>query len=235
MLVQALAWMLFTHLQSRFLMPLLITAAPLLALGVVSGAMALGARSTAEGRPAPLRRWLVPAGCAGALLVQSAIIFSRFRAQRDGEPNAWLALGPGAFTGTAPEIIAMTAERPEWLIARALPASARIYLLGNSAPLYIARPVQYTTTWDKSILASAIEAAPDTPAAWRAALRSAGCDWLLLSEREIARLDASGFLDPALTPDTIARLLEGARLEASWPQQGQYLFRLLAPGQQSPP
>ncbi|MFG0285619.1 MAG: hypothetical protein ACF8R7_14470 [Phycisphaerales bacterium JB039] len=234
LLGQILAWLLFTHLQSRFLTPLLIPGAPLIGLGVAAGAQALGAQR--DSAPA-LRRWLVPAGCALALLAQSVIILLRYSAQRDGDPNAWLALGPDAFSGAAPEITSMADQRPEWLIGRALPPGDTIYLLGDGAPFYFLRPTIYTTTWDKSILARAIDAAPDDPGAWRAAIRSAGCRWILLNERELARLSASGFLDPALTPDTIARLLaEDARLEATWPDRGQSLFRLLTPpGEQSPP
>jgi hypothetical protein len=256
---QILAWMLFTHLQSRFLTPILIPGAALVALG----AALLGGRSGVEVSPAAGRRaaqgdgaseseptlsqWLLPAACALALLIQSGAIMARYRAQRDGEPNAWLAIGPPAFSGSAPELAQFADESPQGLTARALPPDARVYLLGEGAPFYFVRSTIYTTTWDRSVLAGAIEAAPGEPGAWRHAIRDAGAGWVLLNERELARLERSGFLDPALTQQNIVALLaEDARLQASWPESGQHLFRLLTPsarpdpaappaGEQSPP
>jgi hypothetical protein len=202
------AWVLATHLQSRFLIPLV----PLMAAGF----------GLAVVRLAPLPRVLV----AGIALAGSAAwSVGNFAGQRGGHPNALLALGPGVFTGR------MSLEEVGDTFSTAgvneTAPTGGLLLVGDATPLYFRAPVVYATVWDTHPLARAMSDHPGDPAAWTAALRSSGLEWVLVSYPELGRLRASGWSDPGLTPDRVASwaatLGEPARV---WPEQGRALYRL---------
>ncbi len=231
LLAQLLAWLFCTHIQSRFLLPLVIPACALMAL-------AMAGESPRRGTIPP-RLGIAVIAC----LVQHVASILIFAAQRDGHPNQLLLSGPGIRSGESfrRELAALPpAERakaladlaPEAFCNLALPPDATLYLLGDATPLYYSVPVLYNTTWDRWPLAEAIRAAPNDPVAWSRTLLSRGVRFVLVTPSEIDRLTRSGWIDPLITPEAVSDWLNrAARPIKQWP--GTALFELL-PSPSSP-
>ncbi|MFT5424730.1 MAG: hypothetical protein ACI89L_002528 [Phycisphaerales bacterium] len=191
LLLQLIAWAAFTHLQSRFLLPCVLTLCP--AIGV---ALALSVRSRAA------------AAWVGVLVVlaqtsATAVLFAQQHHQRGG-PNLRLASGTAIDTGR-PADPAVIATVPSAYINTQLPADSVVYLLGDATPFYYERRVVYNTTYDAWPLGEAITADPGSPDAWTESLRALGITHVLVSPGELGRLTGSGWIDPAITP---ARMVE---------------------------
>lgn len=207
---QLLAWLSVTHLQSRFLIPVLVPGAALFGL-----ALATTRR----------RRLAITVGVA-AVLVQSAFLLAVFRdaapvTRPDGAeasaPNEYLVLGTPAFTG---ELSARSLrelrprERADLLARLDWPAAANllaapgevVYLLGEARAFFVRPPVVYHTTWDASPLGDAIESAPEAgPNAWTRSLREQGIGMVVVSEPELARLiGKDGWYDPRVTLERVS-------------------------------
>lgn len=203
------SWFLFTHLQSRFLIPLL----PLMATATALAVATLPART----------RHITTA----ALLAASAFwSLSNFAAQRARDPNALLTLGPDVFTGRLP--LEGLGDAVVWAgLNQSLPPGETVLLVGDATPIYLRRPVVYATVWDTHPLAEAMRARPGDPTGWTAELHAAGIRWVLVSFPELDRLAASAWNDPNLTPNAVAEWTDtlGTPVRA-WPDQGRALFRL---------
>lgn len=219
---QLAAWLVATHLQSRFLLPLAIPGCALVALWF--GAWA----SRPEDEKGPMPGVRVAWGIAlAAVLNQAGASLGRFASERKGEPNALLVPGPGLLSGSLFESASAAAqagiETPEVML-NLLPPPGGVYLLGDATPMYFAVPALYHTTWDRSPLGEAIREAPGEPAAWTAALRSAGVRLVLVNFAELERLHRSGWYDPAVTPEAVRDWLRAeGRVVHSWPQTGRVL------------
>ncbi|GIW74164.1 MAG: hypothetical protein KatS3mg103_0686 [Phycisphaerales bacterium] len=201
---QLAGWLALTHLQSRFLLPMLLAFAP--ALAIVAGRL---------GR----------AGLVGLVvlgLVQGGWTLWGYASQRDGRPNLAIVPGVALFTGRL-EPAASAAGTINVL----LPDAGQVLLVGDAAPLYLLRPVRYATTWDRSILAEVLAAHPGQPDAQARALRALGVRWLLVDRAELQRLDDSGWLDPALTPGAVEALARTGELVGRWPAAGQPVRMLI--------
>jgi hypothetical protein len=206
------AWMAFTHLQSRFLVPLL----PLFGAGFGAGAWAAGRLNAS-----------VRAGVSvGVLAVSAAWSVANFAAQRGGHPNGLLAFGTGVFTGEL--ALEGLGDRIAWAgVNETVPPGEAVLLVGDATPLYLRGPVAYATTWDTHPLAWAMRASPGDPDAWTRSLRSGGLEWALVSFAELDRLAASGWSDPAMTVDAVGAWVESLGPPARvWPEQGRALYRL---------
>lgn len=227
-----IAWMTMTHLQSRFLMPLLVPAALVMALGAAGAWTMLQAAGRQAARDAaPIAgAALLALACVGA----SVLIFLR---DGGGVPNRLLVAGPGALSGLAfaesfDRAPAEERERaldspgagPAWFVNLSLKphetGGGDVYLLGDAAALYFAgamgdRPakagasrVRYHTTWDRSPLGDAIAASPDDPRAWTRALAGAGVRHVLVNFDELGRLiERDRYFDPRVRTADIARWL----------------------------
>jgi hypothetical protein len=212
--LQLLAWLSFTHLQSRFLLPMLVPGATLLAL----------AASTLT-RP----RHIGPAILAVAAIAQLSASIWTFTTQRGGMPNQLLLSGPGIRSGEAFRaelVLTDPAEArrflsdlpPEPFINLALPPGGSIYLLGDATPFYYSYPVVYNTTWDAWPLAETMRATPNDPAAWTRALHGQGIRYVLVNFAEIDRLTRSGWIDPLITRQAVESWLRTAgRPIRRWP------------------
>lgn len=216
------AWYAFTHLQSRFLIPLL----PLMAASVgLIGPIASRphGREPASGRPTSR-----PAAIITILTLTASGVWSiaNLAGQRHADPHALLTLGPGVFTGDLP-----IEHLGDMVISAGVnettPTPETLLLVGDATPLYFRRPVVYATVWDTHPLTEAVRANPDDPSAWTADLHARGVRWVLISFPELDRLTASGWSDPALNPDTVTAWTEtlGHPIRI-WPEQGRALFRL---------
>jgi hypothetical protein len=256
---QVAGWLFLTHLQPRFLLPLVVPM--VIGVGLAVGVLGawVGGRSAAARAGVPIVATLLPA----CLAVWSVTIFL---GQRDGSPNALLVAGPAGMTGQAfapdfatagptqqREVLENFASPPIYVNFTFEPGD-RLYLLGDATPLYFlpggapfAGAVLYHTTWDRSPLGEAMRAHPDDAAAWTAVVREAmqggsgkrgrgGGDFVLANLDELRRLCLKDhWYDPAVTPDLVRRWLTAeAQLVRAWPtgpESGVYLYRLKAPAQ----
>lgn len=179
------AWLALTHLQSRFLLPCVLTLCP-----AIAAALAVGIQS---------RLAAVWVGIA-AVLAQTAATGAIFTEQHGGQPNLRLASGTAIDTGRPPEP-AVLAAVPSAFVNAMLPADSTVYLLGDATPFYYERPVVYNTTYDAWPLGQAIRDAPDSPEAWSESLQEQGITHVLVSLTEMGRLAQSGWIDPSITPE----------------------------------
>ena len=215
---QLLAWMFATHIQSRFLMPMLAPGAVLIGLALCG----------LSDRGAGVRRAALAVGTIG-VLVQSGLTLSVYAAQRSSSPGFLLPVGTDYFAVPPPSPDEADADSLGFLNRRASAGTA-VYLLGEATPFYYTGRIVYNTTWDRWPLGEAIETAPDNPAAWSAALRERGIDAVLVDFSELERLRRSGYADPRVTPERIARWLDAAALPVrAWPGEGRALYALPEP------
>lgn len=222
-------WLIFTHLQSRFLVPLLIAAAPMAGLGLV-------------GLMSHLRKPLHCriASVAAAVLVATLSIhtFIIFHHQRNGDPNIRLVQGFDAITGKMFKDQIQTSDpvhrqelvdllSPAGYVNVVLSNSASVYLLGDATPLYFQKPVIYHTTWDTSPLGQAIRSAPDDPARWAGLLSEQGLTHVLVNLAELDRLTSDNWYDPAATQASVQRFVQSlGKPTHSWPKLGRFLYEL---------
>ncbi len=212
------AWLFATHVQSRFLLPLLLPGAVGVGLLV----------ATLRGA---WWRWLA----CGLVGVQALVTVSILVRERDGNPLGGLDYSAGERTGVVyREMLGRLDARArgemlsqfsaEAFVNLAVPPEKRVVLVGDATPLFYLRRVSYSTTWDTSMMSAAMAASPGDSTAWSRGLREAGVDVCVVNMGEIARLAGSGFADPGLT----ARAIEGwmrtqTRPVMVWPQMGVFV------------
>jgi len=220
LVLQLGAWLAFTHIQSRFLLPLIVTAGLGVAIG--AGALVLGTGSGGG------RRRMLAGSLVGLLVVaQTAQMWRVFARERGGEPNAALALGPGAFMGEyARDPVEAT---PIGAINMTLGPGEAVYLVGDARPFYVRAGHLYNTTWDAWPLVEAMERGP-SPASWNAALRERGVTHAFVSLPELERLTRSGYADPGLTPEAVRAWVEESRVVFRWRETGELLLDLRVGG-----
>ncbi|MEM9372460.1 MAG: hypothetical protein AAGA55_02350 [Planctomycetota bacterium] len=210
-------WMVATHLQSRFLIPL----APMFcaAFGVGFGSIVSAGSSWSR------NTWSL---AAMLLLASAGWSVAHFAGQRNGRPNDLLGVGAALFTGQA-DFGPISDSIPSAWINRG-PIEGTVLLVGDAAPLYFRRPVVYATVWDRNPLGDAIRRDPTDPDTWIEELRSGGIGWVYISFAELDRLIESRWSDPAISVDRIGQLVD--RLgdpERVWDASGSALFALPTP------
>jgi hypothetical protein len=195
LIIQLVLWLGVTHIQSRFLIPMIVPGALLLA--------------TAFGG-------LWPARLASGLLVllailQTAWLARLFMLEQGGEASRLLPVGPGAFSGQAfragierlPGVdreSTLSQSSAYLYTAVRLQPIDKLLLMADGAPLYFSCQTVYTTTWDTSPLIRVIREHPSAPNRWTPELRASGITHMLVHVSELDRLMRSGFVDPALAP-----------------------------------
>ena len=212
LLIQIATWMFVGHLQSRFLLPVVVPAAVLFGLAQ--------ARLVAAMRQTPANRIALNVLGAMVVLVCAITTVTIFAGQRPdqpkghGRPNALLPVGPDAYTGAATDL---DLPLPQVFINRVVPRGVRVYLLGDATPFYYTGSIVYNTTWDTSPLGRAIREHPDDPAAWTKQLRQEGISLVLVSESELRRLTDEGWYDPAVTIERVRAWIGGLAPVRTWP------------------
>jgi hypothetical protein len=224
MVVQAIVWLFFTHIQSRFLLPLAVPGCALFGLAAMR-------REPEDDDAPPGSAWhgarFIPVLLA---LGQTSAAIVIFAGQRSGNPNALLLGGPSLRTGNdLPEgsrAAALEHAGPELLLNLTRPPGL-VYLLGDATPFYYTIDVLYNTTFDRWPLGEAIRRSSGGPAAWTAELRRRGVSLVLINFNELGRLSHSGWADPAITRESLeAWLKSGPRTVRNWPEQGWLLVEL---------
>lgn len=224
-----LAWLTTTHIQSRFLLPLLVPGTIAIALWIAA---------------LPSARWRAAMGCI-TIAIQSAVTVSLFASERDRNPLGGLDFSVSERTGAMwrdvfrdlkpqqrTELLARLS--PEAVINLTLNPQWQLLLIGDATPLFYSRPgekpggpsIHYSTTWDTSVFAQAIATDPTNPSAWSIALKARGIDACVVNLGEVARLSSSGFSDPALTPEAVEQWLRAhTRPLAMWPELGIFVVQ----------
>ncbi|MBL8761563.1 MAG: hypothetical protein JNL50_09700 [Phycisphaerae bacterium] len=234
---QLIAWLFFTHIQARFLLPI----APVAVLAIVVLADSLS-RGPERGRGLRVVVWLatlLSLGHAG----WSAYLFTRERA---GHPNTALVIGAGAFTGESlrgqlPNLPQAQRDEvlnqvpPEAFINLTLPHDARVWLLGDATPFYLGCDVTYNTTYDLSLLTAAVDRYGDNPTGWARFLKAQKIEYVLVNFGELDRLVRSGFAEASVTPENANKLVVSwGSIVRAWPEQGRALYKLRVPPPPSP-
>ena len=189
---QILAWLALTHLQSRFLIPLAIPGALLIALAA-SGAW-IRIESPRRTRYSEFAM-LAACVCVGFLAMRS---LDAFWSERGGSPNQTLGFGP--------EALAQTSLRTGDT-AQVAPGEM-LYLLGDSTPFYVPGPLVYNTAWDASPLGDAVRTVKESeraPFDWSGKLLDRGIGAVLINFSELGRLIESKWYDPAVSREVLTR------------------------------
>ena len=205
LIVSLTLWLTLTHVQSRFLVPLLVPAAALVAMGLA-----------AVPRLTPMFSRAIALFLG---LTQAAALTLIFAAQNNGQPGAGLIWMPGDAAGENMRAAlpkASSGERLEFFTKQAspllyvnlgLPPKSTVYLLGDATPLYFTVPVVYNTVWDRWPILEAMDKSPGNPdtqaGLWIQTLRTRGITHVLVNISEIARYRGSGYSDPRLTVDAV--------------------------------
>ncbi len=208
--VQLLAWLVLTHIQSRFLVPIVLAGGPLLAVVLA--------------RFARVGMWIAIV----MAVAQAGWLAWSYSKEGRGQPGVFIAPGPAWFTGE----IEPDASPHGYVNFRLPEGTGRVLLVGDGAPLYFVRGVEYATTWDAGLLVQVVQAHPDDPASQARTLKEAGVRWLVIDEMELSRLRDSGWLDPALTPRAIGELASQGAPAGYWPGPGPLGRILIDLGQQ---
>lgn len=219
--VQLVAWMVATHLQSRFLLPTVVPGAVLVALGL--------ARMPRVGHSALLAVALI------AWSAQPAIAFLR-----DGRDPSVAALWIGAahdLAGTAPA--PTTARDPEadpqtrgrraspttpanlvQAINALDPSSARVASVGLAATAWV-RPdvaLDWCSVWDRGAVAQGLAASDGDGSAAAKLLAAEGWTHLAIDQVMLDVWTKSGWVDPVLTPSALEGMRAGRRVVWTGPQ-----------------
>jgi len=187
-------WLAVTHLQSRFAIPLLAPACIALGLGLGAAAGFNPAR-----RLPAARRWLVLAAAAPLVGWLTFLSYDAYAAQANGLASRFA------------DGIDRIARIPQWGAINDLPPGSRVYAEGYAIPLYVRRPIDYHTVWDRSRLGRWIE--QHGVAGGLGKLREAGFTHLLVEQAMLERWMSEGNYgyDPTITRRRL-ELIESAGL-----------------------
>jgi len=262
-----LGWMLFTHMKSRFFVPMAPIAALAAALGCgawairaavvpvaalrssrasraarTDGARAVDSASRAAraARTSRASRVARAAMLAAALLVSlqpiaafisegptASLMIGAERAMT-GDELAERRAGERAADGSASNGSAAPRSRAFVLNFEIAPTvavdGARVLLIGDAATFRYRVPLRSSTVWTRDPIVSAI-IAEESAIAVRRRLRAAGIGWVLVDPVMLSVWSRSGWLDPALSPESIRRV-SAALEQIRGPDDGAMLFRV---------
>lgn len=207
--LQILAWATLTHVQSRFLVPVLVP-------GALAVALALSRVPVAH---------LGPTLGFLCVLAQSAATTAIFLTEKPafGGPNTATLFGPALFADAPQDADDSTLGAVAFINDR-LPESSRVLVVGDARVLYIRRPFAYATTWDTSPLTDIMLAHPDDPAAWAPILDEQGFTHVFVDLAELDRLALAGWAEPMLDAGFVLRWLAEHAKPIYKDEQGQRLI-----------
>lgn len=203
--LQIAAWLAVTHLQSRFLLPL-----------VVPGGVLIGVAAAWLGRGSWARARLATAAVLLVGLYQSVRTLDQFWSERGGQPNVGLTVGP---QGLVQSEIRDDARKD------AFARGEVVYLFGDSTPFYVPGPVLYHTTWDTLRPKDASGSAGDALDELERVLRGRGVSGIMVNPMELTRLSGTGWYDPAVTPAAARAWAERSMTTVRVLESGQVLKR----------
>ena len=226
---QLIAWSLATHLQSRFLIPIVIPA------GIAIGLCVHGLNRAVAARIAAGVFSIIQAGFCVVLYIKEHPMDS---GSPIGSPNLLLHAGSGYFDGAAfvQELRTMSGSEkkkfldeqlgPESFLQLTTPPDRSLLLLGDATPLYFG-PVQYATTWDAPVVFN-IHDLKEHPERVAESLASRGISKVLVNFAELQRYQESGFGNPELTAANLELFLKAyGRPVKAWPALSRNPYQVL--------
>lgn len=205
--VVLIAWMGLTHVQSRFLVPMVGVFAVLGGIGLAMTGM---------------RRVLVPMGLLGSVVWLGVWVTG----QAGGHPNRMLVAGVGAYTG---ELEAVGFDEVLWWngVNSVADDGRAVYLVGDATPVYVRSGVVYNTVYDDWLIGGLMREVPGDSGAWNNRLVDRGIGWVVIGLSEIERYERSGWGDPEVTVDSVVEWTRSLGEPAMvWGESGRALFRL---------
>lgn len=222
LVLQIAAWLALTHLQSRFLLPLVVPGCVL--IGLAAGWLARGAWA----RGSWARARIATAAVLLVGLYQSVRTLDHFWSERDGRPNVGLTVGPQGLVQRE-----VRGEAADGSVVEGFARGEVVYLFGDSTPFYVPGPVLYHTTWDTlrpkdasgSSADGSVAGSVDVLDALERDLRRRGVTGIMVNPMEITRLSGTGWYDPAVTPATARAWAERSLRTVRVLESGQVLMR----------
>lgn len=223
--VQVALWLLTTHVQSRFLLPLIVPGVAIVALAFATPGSEADASDTFVGPSAPLRRLSYAAirvACWVGVLAQGGFLAFTIASQHDGHAAALLPLEPADFTMAAWHAETDPTRRDELVanspaigVGALVPASEKVVLLGEATPFYYPPGATYNTVWDRWPFKDG-------------ALTDATARFVLVDFGSIARFERSGYLPPGVTLRGVeAWVSRSCRVVREWREQGKMLVEVI--------
>ena len=192
---QFAGWLALTHLQSRFLLPVVLPLAALAGLGWAG--LALFRRPMAGGG-----RGVMASGALALAVHAVSVVWNQAPRYRDADGRP-AVIAPGWLVDSRTE------PQPDGTSGtdrvNLLPAGSRVMVVGNNAALlYVRTPMAYASAFDRSPLTRFLD---DNPAASTLArrLRGAGFTHLWVGYSELERLHATYGHDAAVTGAALRR------------------------------
>lgn len=219
--IQLIFWVGFTHIKSRFMLPMVVPAA-------VAGAVAITLLREATAAVSATRMWRMDALLAAILLLWCAVpvwVYAhqvqQMPALAVGNAHAWSGdIGDPSTVRKASELRAVVYLNTQ------LTANRLVLFVGEAAPFYYRCNFTYSTTWDRGPLSRLMREHGDDAQTIIASLGKEGYTHLLINPTMLARWEAAGWNDPLITADGIITLADGlGTLEMAWPT-GERLYRL---------
>lgn len=222
MLLQFAFWISFTHVKSRFMLPMAIP-------GTITVALCVRLCLTRPARPMMARNAAIIAMGAG-LLIWSSISAAIYAREAGGAPAARIGNGhvlTGHALSPADRETIGRQSLPSVYINHLLPSSARVLFIGEAAPLYyLHKRYEYQTTWDRGPLSHMMDEHPNVAERWRDELRVRGYTHLLVHPVMLRIWERSGWHDPDLTAERVLGFAEThLALEHTW-TSGERLYRI---------
>jgi hypothetical protein len=210
LVVQVGAWMFFTHLQGRFLLPAAVPLAVVIGMGMGGGGRGV--------------RWAggvllgVQALAAGMLLLPEASLFLGIV----GRPERSMA-------GMIGQSYELQIDLADALHDEPLPGGrpGKVLLVGTATPLWMKTPAVYATAFDVQPLGEALRTGGTKGAVlW---MRQQGIRYVWIDTEEIERLEKSYGYDPAITPALPGELRAAGLRDAGVPGLPPSVRLLLVP------
>lgn len=222
--IQLLFWMSFTHIKSRFMLPMAVPAA-------IAGAVAIYLLREAVIAANIKRTWRMDSLLAAVLMLWCAVpvwVYSnqvqKMPALAVGNAHAWSGrIGDPSTVRKAAELRAVVYLNTQ------LATDAHVLFIGEAAPFYYRCHFTYSTTWDRGPISRLLREHPNDTQAISTSLRNEGYTHVLVSPLMLARWEDAGWNDPLITAEGVITLAEAiGTLETAWPA-GERIYRLHPP------
>ena len=213
--IQLLFWLLFTHHQSRFLIPTLLPAS--IVVGLAIGRVA----QLSKGK----RDWLAPMLSVVLLACLTMTSFGTFHTQtpqvRDPQTKEMLRFPPYLLVDSLIDPRDVTSNQPGRFAGRhplnQLPPTSKTLLVGDANQvLYIQRAFLYNTAFDRSLLAELLKQHKGNALAVTITLVRNGFTHVWINFSELERLAASYGVDAELEPARIKAFVQAIEQAKLW-------------------
>jgi len=220
------AWMGLTHLQSRFLVPMVGVFGVLGGVGVVAvgdwGAQFRSGRGKPRGARYTMGLVVLVTAMTGVFFVPGILLMVLVGRQVSGNFNGALILGTDAFVGE-------TGDGELWWgrVNQIADDGMGVYLIGDATAAYVRSPVVYNTTYDAWLIGELMREHSEDPGTWERELADRGIGWVVINLSEIDRLGESGWGDPDVTADSMIQWAGNLGEPAAvWGRQGRAMFKI---------